>query len=140
MLRKTGMFSLLSATLLGVVSLPVQADNATVQTSTQQAVINGNNNQVIQVINQTNIIDHPGSNNRRRNGGGSNRATVQEAYQGASVNGSENRVIQESNQLNAERGSRGRRRHIDPESSEQEDWEDNELRGRDHQGDDEDDD
>lgn len=136
MLRKTGMFSLLSATLLGIVSLPAQANNATVQTSTQQAVINGNNNQVIQVINQTNVINHSGRGNQRRNGERNNRATVQDAYQGVSVHGSNNRVRQESNQVNAEQSSRGRRRPIDLEAREQEDWDDNESREREHRDDD----
>ena len=136
MLRKTGMFSLLSATLLGVVSLPAQANNATVQTSTQQAVINGNNNQVIQVINQTNVNNHSGRGNQRRNGERNNRATVQDAYQGASVHGSNNRVRQESNQVNAEQSSRGRRRPIDLEAREREDWDDNEPSEREHRDDD----
>ncbi|MCG8363356.1 MAG: hypothetical protein MJA27_08505 [Pseudanabaenales cyanobacterium] len=136
MLRKTGMFSLLSATLLGIVSLPAQANNATVQTSTQQAVINGNNNQVIQVINQTNVINHSGRGNQRRNDERNNRATVQDAYQGVSVHGSNNRVRQESNQVNAEQSSRGRRRPIDLEAREQEDWDDNESREREHRDDD----
>lgn len=141
MLRKTVMLSLLSSPLLGVISLPAQADNATVQTSTQQVVINGNNNQVIQVINQTNIIDHPGRGNRRRNGGGNrnNRATVQDAYQGASVNGGDNRIIQQSNQETVERGLRGRGRRNDPKSQRREDWEDDEPIGRQHQEEDEND-
>ncbi|MDJ0703336.1 MAG: hypothetical protein QNJ46_08655 [Leptolyngbyaceae cyanobacterium MO_188.B28] len=137
MLRKTGMLSLLSATLLGVVSLPVQADNATVQTGTQQVVINGNNNQVIQVINQTNVNQRSGRG-RRRNGG-NNRATIQDAYQGASVNGQNNTVFQESNQTNIQQESRGRRRRPDRE---REEWDDDEPRGRGRRerGDDDDDD
>ena len=140
MLRQTGIFGLLSGALLGVVSLPAQADNATVQTSNQQAVINGDNNQIIQVINQTNVINQPGRSNQRRNGKSGNSAAVQDAYQGASVNGDNNRVIQESNQVNAERGSRERGRHIDPESSEREDWEDDESSRREHRDDDNNDD
>jgi hypothetical protein len=77
--------------------MPGFANTATEQIGTQSATINGNNNQVIQVINQVNI-DHPGLG--RGLGNNSRRGTVQDTYQGATINGSGNSVYQESNQVN----------------------------------------
>ena len=75
MLSKIGQVSLVSAALLGLVHFSAQAETATVQTSTQEAVISGDNNQVIQTSNQT-IINHPGlgsinrlGNNKKRGRG-----------------------------------------------------------------------
>ncbi|NET37319.1 MAG: hypothetical protein F6K19_35730 [Cyanothece sp. SIO1E1] len=111
MLKKTGTLSLLSAVVLGVISLPAQADNATVQNSTQQATISGDNNQVIQVINQVNINRRGRGSGRRWRGRGARRqntAVVQDALQNAVVDGNGNTVIQETNQINVRRGRRRR--------------------------------
>lgn len=103
--------SFLGAAALGTTSLPAFADTATEQVGTQTATITGDNNQVIQVINQVTV-----------NGGGRGRthttstATVQDAAQGAVVQGSGNSVYQESNQVNVNGSSenRGRRNGQDP--------------------------
>ena len=90
---------------MGTVSLPAFADTATVQTGTQGATITGDNNQVIQVINQVNV-NHPGMGRGRA---AQNTATVQDAYQGAAVQGSGNAVYQESTQININQANPGRR-------------------------------
>ena len=87
MLSKIGQLSLVSAALLGLVHFSAQAETATVQTGTQEAVISGDNNQVIQTINQT-IINHPGrgsinrfGNNKKRgrgNGSSSSERNLEE--------------------------------------------------------------
>ncbi len=94
--------SLLGAAAFSTLAFPAFANTATEQIGTQSATINGDNNQVIQVINQVNI-SHPGlgrglGNNARRTSGQS--GTVQDAYQGATIDGSGNSVYQEINQVN----------------------------------------
>ena len=103
-----GVFSLIGFAALSAVTLPAMADSTTEQIGTQSATINGDNNQVIQVINQVDI-NHPGlgrglTQNQRR-------TTVQDSYQGVSVDGSGNSVYQESNQVSVEErsGNPGRR-------------------------------
>lgn len=87
------------AAAIGTLAMPALADTATTQVGTQSATINGDNNQVIQTINQVNI-DHPGLG--RGLGNNSQRATVQDSYQGATIDGSGNVVVQESNQVNVQ--------------------------------------
>jgi hypothetical protein len=107
MLRKIGMVGLLCTTTFGISPLPVWADNATVQNATQGATINGDNNQVIQVINQVNI-NRPGRGGIRWHQKHGNSATVQDASQGANVNGSNNQVDQKIIQENLTRAARGK--------------------------------
>jgi len=95
--RAIGLFG---AAAVGSLTMPAFADTATTQVGTQSATINGDNNQVIQVINQVNV-DHPGLGRGRANN--SQRGTVQDSYQGATVDGSGNEVVQESNQVNHQR-------------------------------------
>ncbi|HSM81549.1 MAG TPA: hypothetical protein VLS96_07680 [Nodosilinea sp.] len=83
-------------------ALPVFANTASEQIGTQSATINGDNNQVIQVINQVNI-SHPGLG--RGLGNNSRRGTVQDSYQGATIDGNGNSVYQESNQITQERST-----------------------------------
>jgi hypothetical protein len=58
-LKKTSQVSLVSAALIGLVHFAAQAETVPLQTGSQGATISGDNNQVIQVINQT-IINRPG--------------------------------------------------------------------------------
>jgi hypothetical protein len=102
MKKLNGAFSLLGAAAVSTFAFPAFADTATGQIGTQSTTINGDNNQVTQVINQVNI-SHPGlgrglGNNARRTSGQS--GTVQDAYQGATIDGSGNSVYQEINQVN----------------------------------------
>ncbi|WP_013323912.1 hypothetical protein [Gloeothece verrucosa] len=62
MLKK---ISLMSTTLVGLIHLPLLAQTATVQSSSQEATVSGNNNQVIQTTNQV-IINHPGQGLQNR--------------------------------------------------------------------------
>lgn len=101
MKKLNGAFSLLGAAAFSTFAFPAFADTATGQIGTQSATINGDNNQVTQVINQVNI-SHPGlgrglGNNDRRT---TIQGTVQDSYQGATVDGSGNVVYQEINQIN----------------------------------------
>ena len=105
-----GVFSIVGVIGVGIAPLPAQADDATVQTATQEAIVTGDYNQVTQEINQI-YSDHPGRGNEMRNGGRRDTGTVQDAYQGAAVNGHDNRGRQESHQVNVEHGSRNRGRH-----------------------------
>ncbi|MGF1566843.1 MAG: hypothetical protein ACFCVD_02010 [Nodosilinea sp.] len=108
MKQLSSVFKLVGAAAISTLAMPAFANPATVQTGTQAATINGDNNQVIQVINQI-TIDHPGLGRGRSNN--DRRATVQNTYQGAAIDGSGNVVYQESNQVNSgERsGNPGRR-------------------------------
>ncbi len=101
MKQRHAAFSLLGAAAISTLALPVFANTATQQTGTQSATIDGNNNRVIQVINQVNI-SHPGlgrglGNNDRRT---TVQGTVQDSYQGATIDGNGNSVYQETNQIN----------------------------------------
>ncbi|MBD1872974.1 hypothetical protein H6F75_05730 [Nodosilinea sp. FACHB-131] len=107
MKQRHGAFSLLGATAISTLALPVFANTATQQTGTQSATIDGSNNQVIQVINQVNI-SHPGlgrglGNNDRR---GTVQGTVQDSSQSATVDGNGNSVYQETNQINQQSSGR----------------------------------
>ena len=94
MSRFRGACGVIGSVALSVIALPAIADTATDQIATQEAIINGDNNQVTQVINQI-TIEHPG-----RGRGLTNRSTNQDAYQGATVDGSSNAVHQQSTQVN----------------------------------------
>jgi len=86
-----GVYGLFGSMILGAAALPAIAQT-TGQISTQEAVVNGDNNQVIQIINQVDI---------RGGGRGRNTSTTtQDALQGISIDGSGNVVLQESNQVN----------------------------------------
>lgn len=123
----------LGAVAIGMVAAPALANTAVEQVGTQSATINGDNNQVIQTINQVNIT-HPGlgrglSNNARRvSTSTSDSATVQDAYQGATINGSGNVVYQESTQINQESRNNQRPNQARPDRGRQDD--DNRGRGR----------
>lgn len=99
-----GVLGLLGAAAISTLALPAFANTATEQIGTQSTTINGDNNQVTQVINQVNI-SHPGlgrglGNNGRRT---TVQGTVQDSYQGTTVDGSGNVVYQEINQINQQR-------------------------------------
>lgn len=101
MKQRHGAFSLLGAAAISTLALPAFANTASEQIGTQSATIDGNNNQVIQVINQVNI-SHPGlgrglgNNNRRITVQG----TIQDSAQSVTIDGNGNSVYQESNQIN----------------------------------------
>jgi hypothetical protein len=103
MKQRHGAFSLLGAAAFSTLSFPAFANPATEQIGTQSATINGDNNQIIQVINQVNI-QHPGLG--RGLGNNDRRGTTQDIYQGATINGSGNSVYQESSQVNRQEASR----------------------------------
>lgn len=108
MKKLNGAFGLLGAAAISTVAFPAFADTTAGQIGTQSATINGDNNQVTQVINQVNI-SHPGldrglGNNDRRT---TVQGTVQDSYQGAAVDGSGNVVYQEINQINQQRPGQG---------------------------------
>ncbi|PSN19095.1 hypothetical protein C7271_09020 [filamentous cyanobacterium CCP5] len=122
------------------------ADTATQQVSTQEAAINGDNNQVIQVINQVTIEQTGRGRGPRRNG---SSATVQDAYQGVSVDGSGNVVYQESSQINESHNSDRPGRRVgqggahpvfDGDDDDDDDDDDRRNRGRNRDWDDDDDD
>ncbi|HIK45880.1 MAG TPA: hypothetical protein IGR64_13505 [Leptolyngbyaceae cyanobacterium M65_K2018_010] len=94
-----GILSVLGATAISAFALPTLANTATVQSTTQSTTINGDNNQVIQVINQVNV-SHPGLGRGRTNN--AQRATSQDSYQAVGIEGSGNSVGQESTQVNRE--------------------------------------
>lgn len=103
MSRVRSAYSLIGFVVLSVVAFPAAADTATEQVGVQEAIINGDNNQVTQVINQI-TVEHPG-----RGRGLTNRYT-QDVHQGATVDGSGNDVHQESTQVNhSESNHPGRR-------------------------------
>lgn len=114
MLTKIGVLGVLSTAMLGVAPLPTWAGSnhdqaATVQNTSQQATVTGDNNQVIQVINQV-TINHPGQGNLKR--ALNPTGTVQEAAQGATVNGQGNQAVQMTTQVNQRPQGDGRgRRH-----------------------------
>jgi hypothetical protein len=61
MLKLTSRFGLMGALFIGLTPLPALSDTASGQGASQGVVINGNNNNVTQVINQT-IINRPVNN------------------------------------------------------------------------------
>lgn len=115
MKQRNGAFSLLGAAAFSTLAFPAFANTTTQQIGTQSATINGNNNQVIQVINQVNI-QHPGLG--RGVGNNDRRGTTQDIYQGATINGSGNSVYQEASQVSQQEAPRpgqrnGQNRHDD---------------------------
>ncbi|UZQ54301.1 hypothetical protein OOK60_17770 [Trichothermofontia sichuanensis B231] len=115
MLTKIGVLGALSTAMLGVASLPTWAGSshnqaATVQNTSQQATVTGDNNQVIQVINQI-TINHPGQGNLKR--ALNTTGTVQEAAQGATVNGQGNQAVQTTTQINQRSQGNGQGRGND---------------------------
>jgi hypothetical protein len=124
-LKQASTLCLMGMAIVCGVPLSAQANSAVVQTVTQEAVINGDNNQIIQVINQVNV-KRQGQNRGRKTGhtfdrdnsNNGNSAVVQDAYQGATINGNDNVAIQEIAQENRVSGgdagrdrSQGRRGH-----------------------------
>ena len=55
----------LGVTLVGLNPLPLVAQTEVIQTSDQEATIYGDNNQVIQIVEQT-TVNHPGRGSLRR--------------------------------------------------------------------------
>lgn len=142
MKQRNGAFSLLGAAAFSTFAFPAFANTATEQIGTQSATINGNNNQIIQIINQISI-------DRRGQGSGNNnrRGTVQDIDQGATINGSGNSVYQESTQVNRQESTRpgqrnGQARHDDDDDDDDDDRGRGHSRGHDddHDHDDDDDD
>jgi len=109
MLSKISVFGALGILAIGISALPVQADTAVVQQTTQDMIIDGNGNAAVQSSQQIQRI-------RTRTGVRSEGATgvVQDVYQGGYVLGDDNVVIQENTQVSdiEERrsGARGRAR------------------------------
>ena len=95
MLKKTYTLGLLSIAALGVISLPVQADTAVVQQSTQDLYISGEDNTATQVSEQINMHRRVNSGDRR-----SSTGVVQDVYQGATVIGEDNDAYQGNSQIN----------------------------------------
>lgn len=115
MLTKIGVLGVLSTAMLGVAPLPTWAGSnnnqvTTVQSASQQATVTGDNNQVIQVINQVNV-NHPGQGNLKR--ALNNMGTVQDAAQGATVNGQGNQAVQTTTQINQRAQGNGQGRGHD---------------------------
>jgi len=109
MLKKIGTLAIFSATFLGLTTT-VNANEVINQTSSQEATIAGNNNQVTQIIYQTNVpgrgLSKPRSNGRGR--GSQHRSqVVQGSFQTTEINGNNNAVDQQTIQNN--RGNRVRR-------------------------------
>ena len=133
---------LIGAAVISAITLPALANTTTEQVGTQSATINGNNNQIIQIINQT-TIDHPGLGRGRTRNPARTSSTRQDSYQGVSVDGNGNEVYQETTQQNSvETGGRSRpagRQNPDyQERDDDDDDDDNRGRGR-HERDDDDD-
>lgn len=63
MLKSASRFGLMSALVIGLAPIPIRAEIVPAQGGSQGVVINGNNNQVTQVINQT-IINRPNHSNK----------------------------------------------------------------------------
>ncbi len=127
--------SVLGSTVLSAIAMPAIAQ--TTQVSTQDAVINGNNNQIIQVINQVSI-GHPSRSSRNQ------ERLVQDTLQTVNVDGSGNVVVQESTQRNesVSRRSGGRNQHPVNSTSRREhddDDDDKKSHGRNHDRDHDDD-
>ena len=95
MLKKTYTLGLLSIAALGMISLPVQADTAVVQQSTQDLYISGEDNSGVQVSEQINMHRRVNAGNRR-----SSTGVVQDVYQGATVIGEDNDAYQGNSQIN----------------------------------------
>jgi hypothetical protein len=108
MLKQASILAPLSAAMIGMVGLPAGAQTATVQGGTQAATISGDNNQIIQVINQYNLAN-PGRGIYKRNSGQGNSATVQNASQGAAVQGNQNQVVQATTQENIQKKPNSKR-------------------------------
>lgn len=110
MLKKISVLGLLGVAALGVVALPVKADTAVVQQGTQDLIIEGDGNGVVQSSQQTSRI-------RQERGARSSTGVVQDVYQGGTILGDDNAVYQESSQVNVleerqrhqNRGNRGHR-------------------------------
>jgi peptidoglycan hydrolase CwlO-like protein len=101
MLSKISIVGLCCTAIVGLIGTSVKADEATVQTVNQEAIINGDNNRVIQVTNQVNVdrsnqLGHRLKEWKNRE----NKGVVQDAYQRALVNGQDNRVRQDTAQNN----------------------------------------
>jgi hypothetical protein len=109
MLSKISALGVLGVLAVGVAALPVKADTAVVQQTTQDMIIDGHGNATVQSSEQYNSI---------RTRGRSEDATgvVQDVYQGGLVIGDDNVSIQENSQTSIieQRNNRargGRRSH-----------------------------
>ncbi|PSN19096.1 hypothetical protein C7271_09025 [filamentous cyanobacterium CCP5] len=94
MLSKLSTFGILGLITLGVSALPVKADTAVVQQSTQDLYIEGEGNAAVQDSQQINSIRTRVESRRGSTG------IVQDQYQGATVVGEDNAAIQQSSQVN----------------------------------------
>ena len=110
MLSKISALGALGVLALGVAALPVQADTATVQESTQQTIITGDNNDIDQHVRQESRIR---TRVNSSSSSGSSIGTVQDGRQITDVFGDDNEVDQDTDQYNViqeRRGARGRSR------------------------------
>jgi hypothetical protein len=101
MLSKISIVGLCCTAIVSLIGTPVKADEATVQTVNQEAIINGDNNRVIQVTNQVNVDrSHQPGHRLKEWKNRENKGVVQDAYQRALVNDDDNRVRQDTSQEN----------------------------------------
>jgi len=110
MLSKISALGALGVLALGVAALPVKADTATVQQSTQETIITGDGNDVDQRVRQESQIR---TRVNSRSDDGSSIGTVQDGLQVTDVFGDDNEVDQVTDQYNEieeRRGARGRGR------------------------------
>lgn len=94
MFSKISVLGALGVMAVGISALPVQADTAVVQQTTQDMIIDGDGNAAVQSSQQINSI--------RTRVGQPEGATgvVQDVYQGGYVIGDDNAAIQENSQIN----------------------------------------
>ncbi|ARV58966.1 hypothetical protein BZZ01_10245 [Nostocales cyanobacterium HT-58-2] len=115
MLNKTFIVGILSVATLGIVSLPVQAEQTSTQGSNQTATITGNNNQINQYIIQVNVQKNRGNWKGKHQPSQPQQSSSQGATQSAEAVGDGNQINQDIQQVNDQQqnvhsGSHGRGR------------------------------
>lgn len=95
MLSKISVLGALGVLAVGISALPVKADTAVVQQTTQDMIIDGSGNAAVQSSQQVNSIR---TRVERRDGAAT--GVVQDVYQGGYVIGEDNAAIQENRQVN----------------------------------------
>lgn len=112
MLSKISALGALGVLALGVSALPVKADTAVIQTTTQDMIVEGSGNEAVQSSEQVNSI-------RTRQGARhGDDGIVQDSYQVGDVYGNDNSAHQENTQVNVIQRHGGRshsrsRNHIE---------------------------
>lgn len=103
MLLHWGLASLSGMVVWGCVVPSALAQRQVTQTTTQEVVINGDNNRVIQVTNQITIDNSRRGIGRGRSQSDRTNTTSQDSFQRADVRGSGNRIGQFSDQHSIQR-------------------------------------